>query len=148
MEYNMSDYLIHSGKLGMHWYQHDKDAYQTKSGNWVYGRNKPSERWNLKTEKTGSKTTSVGGKNGVSDVPDILDDAVKANVVGKLAEYSPSRNRNCVSCAIAYDLRRAGNKVQSIETVQGMSAFVVADIYKKTKPTDYVISAKRTGAFK
>jgi hypothetical protein len=148
MEHNMSDYLIHSGKLGMKWYRHDKDAYQTKSGNWVYGRNKPSERWNLKTEKTGSKTTSVDGKNGVSDIPDILDDAVKANVVGKLAEYSPSRNRNCVSCAIAYDLRRAGNKVQSIETVQGMSAFVVADIYKKTKSTDYVVSAKRTGAFK
>ena len=35
----MSDYLIHSGKLGMKWYHHDKDAYQTKSGNWVYGRN-------------------------------------------------------------------------------------------------------------
>lgn len=142
----MSDYLIHSGKLGMKWYHHDKDAYQTKSGNWVYGRNKPSGSRNLIVAKTGSKTTSANSK--ITGADDILDDAVKANVVGKRAKYSPSRNRNCVSCAIAYDLRRAGNKVQSIETAQGMSAFVVADIYKKTKTTDYVISAKRTGSFK
>jgi len=229
----MSDYLIHSGKLGMKWYQHDKNAYQTEAGNWVYGRNKPSERdnavkqqiarkvakevararktgeydmeflernldidphtdkqykgkaldkayakyltaeysksisnsetksgnwvyggnkpsesWNLTTEKTGSKTKSVNGKASALDILDIVDDAMKTNVVGKNVDYSPSRNQNCVSCAIAYDLRRAGNKVQSIETAEGMSAFVVADIYKKTKTTDYVISAKRTGTAK
>ena len=147
-KYDTSDYLIHSGKLGMKWYHHDKDAYQTKSGNWVYGRNKPSERWNLKAEKTGSKTASANGKKGVLDILDNLDDVIKTNVVGKDVDYSPSRNQNCVSCAIAYDLRRAGNKVQSIETARGMSAFVVADIYKNTKPTDYVVSAKRSGTHK
>jgi hypothetical protein len=148
MENNMSDYLIHSGKLGMHWYQHDKDAYQTKSGNWVYGRNKPSESRGLKAAKTDGKTISIDGKKGASDIPDILDDAVKINLVGKNAKYSPSRNQNCISCAIAYDLRRAGNKVQAIETAELISPFVIADIYKKTKITDYVISAKRFGTGK
>jgi len=144
----MSDYLIHSGKLGMKWYHHDKDAYQTKSGNWVYGRNKPSENRGLKAAKTDGKTISIDGKKGASNILDILDDAVKANVVGKLADYDPSRSQNCMSCVIAYDLRRTGNKVQAIETVEGMSTFVVADIYKNTKFTDYVISAKRAGTNK
>jgi hypothetical protein len=139
MEHDMNDYLIHSGKLGMKWHHHDKDAYQTKSGNWVYGRNKPSGSRILKLAKTDSKITGAD---------DILDDAAKTNVVGKRANYNPSRNQNCMSCAIAYDLRRAGNKVQAIETVEGISAYTVADIYKKTKITDYVISAKRTGTFK
>lgn len=58
---------------------------------------------------------------------DILADAIAVNGGKKGHKYGYNRQKNCVFCSIAYDMRRRGYDVQAQEAING----VIDDVIKK-----------------